>query len=174
MTYFRHRLTMNYLKLPANKAIYIPADGIHAYLAGDIIECMARSNNVLNVGFCPRAERNDANLFVSTLTFAPHSVEECILDFQKFDRSTNGHTQIIKPPMAEFNMLMTNIPSQGTETNKAVGGPSAMIVTKGEGKMRAGGKTHDLKTGYIFFIGQSVQVEYETDSNLEVYRAFAE
>lgn len=39
-------VTMNYLKLDAGDSIYIPADGIHAYLSGDIIECMARSNNV--------------------------------------------------------------------------------------------------------------------------------
>lgn len=43
-------ITMNYLVLQPGESIYIPADGIHAYLAGDIIECMARSNNVLNTG----------------------------------------------------------------------------------------------------------------------------
>lgn len=39
-------VTMNYLVLEAGESLYIPADGIHAYLGGDIIECMARSNNV--------------------------------------------------------------------------------------------------------------------------------
>jgi mannose-6-phosphate isomerase len=39
-------ITMNYLVLEAGDSIYIPADGIHAYLGGDIIECMARSDNV--------------------------------------------------------------------------------------------------------------------------------
>lgn len=43
-------ITMNYLTLDTGDSIYIPADGIHAYLSGDIIECMARSNNVLNTG----------------------------------------------------------------------------------------------------------------------------
>ena len=43
-------ITMNYLVLQRGESIYIPADGIHAYLSGDIIECMARSNNVLNTG----------------------------------------------------------------------------------------------------------------------------
>ena len=53
-------VTMNYLVLDKGDSIYIPADGIHAYLSGDIIECMARSNNVLNTGFCPTADRNSA------------------------------------------------------------------------------------------------------------------
>lgn len=43
-------ITMNFLVLEAGECISIPADGIHAYLSGDIIECMARSNNVLNTG----------------------------------------------------------------------------------------------------------------------------
>jgi mannose-6-phosphate isomerase len=51
---------MNFLVLDAGSAICIPTDGIHAYLSGNIVECMIRSNNVLNTGFCPRAERNQS------------------------------------------------------------------------------------------------------------------
>lgn len=43
-------ITMNYLVLEPGECISIPADGIHAYLSGDIIECMARSNNVSDTG----------------------------------------------------------------------------------------------------------------------------
>ena len=64
-------ITMNYLVLQPGEGLYIPADGIHAYLAGDIVECMARSNNVLSTGFCPKAERDSVDLFWSSLTFAP-------------------------------------------------------------------------------------------------------
>ncbi|KAK3215384.1 hypothetical protein GRF29_19g3097220 [Pseudopithomyces chartarum] len=80
-------ITMNYLQLKKGDSIYIPADGIHAYLSGDIIECMARSNNVLNTGFCPRADRDSVDLFTSCLTFTPHSGEECMLRDRPFDRS---------------------------------------------------------------------------------------
>jgi len=31
------------MSLHAGDAIYIPADGIHAYLSGDIVECMTRA-----------------------------------------------------------------------------------------------------------------------------------
>merc|ERR1711964_744239 len=57
-------------------AIYVPADGIHAYLSGDIVECMARSDNVLNTGFCPRADRDSIELFTAALTFSPRSADE--------------------------------------------------------------------------------------------------
>ncbi len=38
-------ITMNYLKLRLGQSIYIPVDGIHAYLSSYIIKCMALSNN---------------------------------------------------------------------------------------------------------------------------------
>jgi mannose-6-phosphate isomerase len=50
----------------------------------------------------------------------------------------------------------------GKEMVKAVNGPSTMIVTSGSGIMRVGGKEVDLSFGFIFFIGQGVDVEFET------------
>ncbi|OCL07934.1 mannose-6-phosphate isomerase [Glonium stellatum] len=167
-------ITMNYLRLKPGESIYIPADGIHAYLSGDIIECMARSNNVLNSGFCPSAERNSADLFCSVLTFTPHSGEEAILASEKFPRSKNGKTRVYAPPMSEFNMLATELDDGETESLDALGGPSIMIVTKGKGKMKAGGKEHNLDEGYIFFIGVGEEITFKADKGLQVFTAFVE
>jgi len=50
-----------------------------------------------------------------------------------------------------------------------------LIVTEGKGSMQADGKTHELSKGYIFFVGQGVEVEFEaSEGKLEVYRAFVE
>lgn len=174
LTLHHSSLCMNYLELEAGDSIYIPADGIHAYLSGDIIECMARSNNVLNTGFCPRAERHNADLFVDTLTFAPHSAKECMLPSKSFDRSVHGKTKIYAPPMSEFNMLCTELKGDGSEVVKALAGPSMMIVTKGSGKLRAEAKDHELSEGYIFFIGAGVETEFTSNSELQVYRAYVE
>ena len=70
---------MNYLPLQKGDAIYVPADGIHAYLSGDIVECMARSDNVLNTGFCPRADRDSIDLFTAALMFSLKSAGDAIL-----------------------------------------------------------------------------------------------
>ncbi|KAJ9649234.1 hypothetical protein H2201_004242 [Coniosporium apollinis] len=167
-------ITMNYLTLKAGDSIYIPADGIHAYLSGDIIECMARSNNVLNTGFCPRADRNNVELFCKCLTFTPHSAEEAILNSTSFDRSKNGKTKLYGPPMSEFDMLATILSSGEKETIGALGGPSIMINVNGEGKMKAAGKSYDIKEGYVFFIGKDTEREFEADSGLQIYTAYVE
>lgn len=61
------------------------------------------------------------------------------------------------------------------EKVKVVNGPSIMIVTSGSGIMRVDGKEVDLSLGFIFFIGQGVDVEFETkDEKVMVHRAYAE
>jgi mannose-6-phosphate isomerase len=167
-------ITMNYLQLKAGDSIYIPADGIHAYLSGDIIECMARSNNVLNTGFCPRADRNSVDMFCDVLTFSPHDPKEAILRSKSFDRSKNGKTKIYAPPLSEFDMLATEVGAGEKEGIGALKGPSIMIVTKGKGTMRAEGKEFKLSEGYIFFVGQGVELEFEAQEALQIFTAFAE
>ena len=167
-------ITMNYLVLQPGEGIYIPADGIHAYLAGDIIECMARSNNVLNTGFCPAAERNSAELFTSCLTFTPHSAEECMLRPQSYSGSKEGKTTTYKPPMSEFDMLVVDLKKGDKETLAAVDGPSVAIATKGSATLRAKGEEYKVGEGNIFFIGQGTEVELKSGSGLQMHVAYVE
>lgn len=162
---------MNFLTFEPLDAIYIPADGIHAYLSGDIVECMARSNNVLNVGFCPAADKNNIDMFANTLTFKSHSREDVVLPRQKSERSKTGRTQVYKPPMSEFDMLMADLKAGESDEVKAGDGPGVMIVTKGSGKMSADGKEFELKEGFIFYVAPGVDVKWETESGLQIFEA---
>ncbi|KAI9820683.1 MAG: hypothetical protein M1827_005052 [Pycnora praestabilis] len=167
-------LLMNFLVLSPGDCVYVPADGIHAYLSGDIVECMARSNNVINTGFCPRADRDSIELFTAALTFSPHSGDEALLPSKSSDKGRNGKSKVYAPPMSEFDMLVTQLQAGESEIIKPIEGPSIMIVTSGSGTMKAGGKTHDISTGYIFFIGQGVEVTFESKEGMDTYWAYAE
>lgn len=163
------------MQLDKGDSIYIPADGIHAYLSGDIIECMARSNNVLNTGFCPRAERNSIDLFTSCLTFKPHNTEEALLKPKPYKGSSSkGKTLLYAPPMSEFDMISTQLGKGEKESIESIGGPSIMIITEGTGKMKVQGKSYELGEGFIFFIGQGVKTEFEAESGLQLFRAFVD
>ncbi|KAF2130716.1 mannose-6-phosphate isomeras-like protein [Dothidotthia symphoricarpi CBS 119687] len=167
-------ITMNYMQLKAGDSIYIPADGIHAYLSGDIIECMARSNNVLNTGFCPRADRDSVDMFVNCLTFTPHAAEEALLPSQPFDRSKNGKTKMYAPPLSEFSMLASEVEAGEKETIGKLAGPSVMIVTEGQGALEVEGKTYELSAGYIFFVGHGVEIGIKATESLKAFTAFVE
>ena len=155
-------ITMNYLVLQPGESIYIPADGIHAYLSGDIIECMARSNNVLNTGFCPAAERSNVDLFCKCLTFKPHSAQESMLKPQKYDGGKQGKTKLFAPPMSEFSMLEVSIEGSGKEELAAVDGPGVLIVSKGGAKMTAGGRSFELNEGSVYFIAKGVELGFDS------------
>ena len=167
---------MNFLSLPALSAIYVPADAPHAYLSGNIVECMARSNNVLNTGFCPRADRDNIEIFSASLTFSPHNVDEVILPSKKSKKGREGKTIEYNPPLSEFNMLRTELRSGEREVVEKVEGPSILFVTAGKGSMNATSEVFDVKEGYVFFVGQGVEVELkgEGEGELVVYRAYAE
>ena len=165
---------MNFLTLEAGDAIYVPADCPHAYLSGDIVECMARSNNVLNTGFCPRAKRDDIDLFTKALTFAPHNAKDVMLGASKSSKGIMGKTVEYAPPMSEFNMLMTKLQAGEREMHKKIAGPSVIFATDGAGKMKAGEQEFEIDEGYIFFAGQGVELELSSEKDLEVYRAYAE
>lgn len=165
---------MNYVVLSPGDSIFVPADGIHAYLYGDIIECMARSDNMLSVAFCPRADRDNLELFTNALTFSPRSPDEALLSSKPFDRARHGKTKLFAPPIAEFSMLLTKLAAGEEEEVESIRGPSVMIVTAGDGKMTAEGNTYDLKEGFVYFVGCCVETKLEAQSELEVLRAFCE
>ncbi|KAK5136900.1 hypothetical protein LTR08_001822 [Meristemomyces frigidus] len=168
-------ILMNFMVLQPGEGLYIPADGIHAYLSGDIIECMARSNNVLNTGFCPRAERDNVELFCSALTFTPHSPEECMLKSTKYDRSKEGKTLRYAPPLAEFDMIVTELKKGEKESLGKVGGPGILLATKGSASMKANDKSIELKEGAVYFVAPGTELAFEAGAKgLQVHMAFVE
>jgi mannose-6-phosphate isomerase len=173
-------LCMNYLVLEAGEALYIPADCIHAYLSGDIVECMARSNNVLNCGFLPPGDRDDPHLFADTLTFAADSKGENVRlpRSDKSDAGRNGRTTAYRPPLSEFDALMVQLEPGQDEHLCGFEGPSMAIVTKGRGTLRSGDdnekkkeKKFDVDEGSIFFITPGTSIAWAAaDSDLEVFQ----
>jgi len=167
-------ILMNFLVLQPGECISIPADGIHAYLSGDIIECMARSNNVLNTGFCPAAERQSIDLFCSCLTFKPHSPEDCKLASKPYPGSKQGKTVVFNPPMNEFNILATTLKGGDKETLAPIDGPAMCIATNGSATLKVKGQTHEAFEGSVWFIAPGTEVELESKEGLVMHTSYAD
>lgn len=165
-------LCMNYIVLEPGEALYIPADGIHAYLSGDIVECMARSNNVLNTGFCPRADRDSIDFFAETLTFAPDTQAGNIkLPAERSKDGSKGHTLVYRPPISEFDMLRIDLGKDEAEEVAKQKGPGVAIVTSGEGVLSGDGQEFEAKEGYIFYIAPGTSAGWRATSGLQVREA---
>lgn len=71
-------------------------------------------------------------------------------------------------------MLLTTLNGQDSETVEALEGPSVMVVTGGKGLLKAEGKVHPVKKGYVFYIGYNTEVELVAEDGLEAHIAFCE
>ncbi|KAK0613937.1 RmlC-like cupin domain-containing protein [Immersiella caudata] len=152
-------LYTNFLILNPGEAIYMPADDIHAYLSGDIVEYMARSDNVLNLGFCTHAERYYLDVFTNALTFEAHSTNDVMLSSQKSEKSKSGRTVVFSRLFASSTLLKADLQAEESDKISASDGLGVFIITKGEGDLIADGKEFDLSKGSIFFVAQGIPVE---------------
>lgn len=143
-------------------------------ILGKHIDLPSRNDSNYCCRFCPRAERNSAELFCSCLTFKPHSPQECKLPGEKYKGSKSGKTQIFNPPMSEFNILATDLKAGDKETLAAVDGPTILLATKGSASMKAEGKTYELKEGTVFFVAKGVELLLESKDGLLMHTAFAD
>ncbi|KAK5713971.1 Mannose-6-phosphate isomerase [Elasticomyces elasticus] len=172
---------LNYVKLEVGEAMFLKADDIHAYLSGDIIECMASSDNVVRAGFTPKFK--DVGTLTDMLTYSyapiseqkmePRDYERCKLNDKAYSSSSTA--VLYDPPIEEFSVVRAEIKSEGGKvTFEAVEGPSIVICTSGEGRIGVGSKSEELKEGYVYFVGATAELVVESTGSgeLVVFKAF--
>ncbi|KAL5524428.1 hypothetical protein ACEPAF_9568 [Sanghuangporus sanghuang] len=145
---------MNLITLNRGEAVYIGADEAHAYLEGDIIECMAVSDNVLNAAFVPCETRN-TQTFVEALTYTAREPQHWALRPTSYKRSKKGRTTAFDPPLEEFTVLWTQLNGEGEEYLENAEGPTIGIVTKGTIDFEEQGPDREkltLDEGAIIFV----------------------
>ncbi|CCH40904.1 Mannose-6-phosphate isomerase [Wickerhamomyces ciferrii] len=168
-------LLLNHCKLEAGEAMFLQAKDPHAYISGDIIECMAASDNVVRAGFTPKFK--DVENLVEMLTYNYDDVEKQKMSPQIFERSSgDGESKLYDPPIQEFSVLQTTFKnSLGKRVFKSFDGPSILIITNGEGKIISEGVELKAEPGYNFFIAPNTEIELITeDPNFTSYRAYVE
>ena len=95
---------MNVIKVPAGHAIFIHPGCIHAYIEGEIVECMAASDNVIRVGLTNKyrdiSSFLDYGVFKSTKSsyYKPDTVskEKSGLNVLEYDNNNNGYFKVYR------------------------------------------------------------------------------
>ncbi|OAA32320.1 hexose-6-phosphate isomerase [Moelleriella libera RCEF 2490] len=166
-------LCMNFLVLQPGDGIFIPTDGVHAYVSGDIIECMARSNNMLAGGLCPSPDRDDADLFADTLLLDKDStsVEKLRLPRKPAGDGSRGHTTVYQPPIGEFDVLRVDLRAGEEELLRAPKGPMVAIVVSGAGSITGDSQELDAREGFIFFVGAGTATALRAREPMQVFAA---
>lgn len=176
---------LNYVQLEPGEAMFLKADDVHAYISGDIIECMASSDNVVRAGFTPKYKDVDTLTRMLTYSYAPIEEQKlqptdypyAILNVSAY--SSGSESVLYDPPIDEFSVVKTDLKRGGAKaTFDGIPGPSIFICTHGEGKIRVGNKTEEVKEGYVFFVGANAECIIESTASGEdvftTYKAFCE
>ncbi|KAF8524700.1 RmlC-like cupin domain-containing protein [Hysterangium stoloniferum] len=125
-----------------------------AYLLGDIIECMAASDNVVNAVFVPPEDR-DPRIFMEMLTYVPRPAETFSIPSNSYKGSTCGRTTAYDPPLAEFTVLHTSLdPHYNEEQLEPAPGPTTGIMLEGEVHITTAADKEGiyLKAGGMIFV----------------------
>jgi mannose-6-phosphate isomerase len=173
---------LNYVKLAPGQAMYLKADDIHAYISGDIIECMASSDNVIRAGFTPKFQ--DVSTLTEILTYDHDSPEQQLLkpvDYPYATLNTKAYSSgsdclLYDPPIEEFSVVRTELKAAGAKaTFEGIAGPSIVICTSGKGSIGVGPKKEDLKEGFVYFVGATAECVIESEGkDMVTFKAFCE
>ncbi|KAI1362588.1 mannose-6-phosphate isomerase [Xylaria arbuscula] len=176
---------LNYVTLSPGEALFLKADDIHAYVSGDIIECMAASDNVVRAGFTPKFK--DVQNLVNLLTYKYAPIEEQKMSPTEYPYavlnraaySSGSEAILYDPPIDEFSVIRSVLRGNGSKvTFDPIDGPSIVICTSGKGKVSVGSKTEEIKEGYVFFVGATAELimesEGEQDDEFITFKAFCE
>ena len=137
-------------------------------LTTEIVELMAASDNVLNVGFTP--DKNSTKLVAQAITAKSSPASDLILKRQKFDKGQNGNTVVFATPFEEFSILKIS----GDERLAPLSGPGIAIVTDSQnttiGDRKAETKSVNAPSGSVWFIGAGAELEVRGQG--DVWMAF--
>lgn len=173
---------LNFVTMSTGEAMFLQADDIHAYVSGDIIECMASSDNVVRAGFTPKFR--DVDTLTSMLTYSYAPIDEQKMnptDYPYVTLNTTAYTSsssalLYDPPIEEFAVVKTDLNKAGAKaTFEALNGPSIIICTQGKGKISVGPKTETVEAGYVFFVGATAECVLESEGDdFVTFKAFCE
>ncbi|KAF7309751.1 Mannose-6-phosphate isomerase [Mycena indigotica] len=160
---------LNYVHLNAGEAIFLGAGEPHAYVYGDIMECMANSDNVIRAGLTPKL-RDIPNL-VAGLTYEAADPARHVVKPTSFHGTTAS--TLYDPPIPEFSVVQVSL-AGSQETHPPLAGPSIAIVTEGNCTIQWKEGQVELKQGEVAFIGANAEVSFASKDRLTLYRAFVE
>jgi mannose-6-phosphate isomerase len=120
---------LNYLLIAPGESFFMAANEPHAYVAGEIIECMACSDNVVRAGLTPKFK--DVENLVDMLTY---SMGGPTIDAGSY---TPENSSVIRytPPVPEFEVMILHIKPGETLNYKNPGVPAILIILEGSGQL---------------------------------------
>jgi len=157
----------NHMKLREGQAFFIGANEPHAYISGEILECMAASDNVVRAGLTPKLK--DVPTLVEMLTYKTGQPDVTTgIDLDKF-------TKLYLPPVPDFAIEVLDIPPNKVYEIRKVNTPSVMLGLNGGGLVEQGYvKNINIGFGVAAFLSANTDAKlYSGEKGVRIARAMA-
>jgi mannose-6-phosphate isomerase len=155
----------NLVHLKKGQGLFTPAGIPHAYLEGNIIECMANSDNVIRVGLTPKYTDVEALLEVLSYDLGPVPILEGGINSQVTYQTS----------AAEFQVSRITV-EPGSTTKLRGAGPRILLVTQGEISLTwrsdSPASKQNFKQGQSILIPDLLkEIELTSTSSAELFQA---
>ncbi|KAJ5079033.1 mannose-6-phosphate isomerase [Anaeramoeba ignava] len=155
---------MNHLFLQKGECVFIKENICHAYISGDIIECMARSDNVVRAGLTPKFQ--DKKTLIEMLDYSPSQNSK----IQK-PKQIDSFVSSFEPSFEEFIVHQISVPKNQLYSYRQNQNLSILLVLFGSANISLSEKidsNHDLsffkiKQGDVFLIPAKTQISFQTE-----------
>lgn len=152
---------LNSFSADAGASFFLQANEPHAYISGDIVECMACSDNVVRAGLTPKFR--DVENLTEMLTYKPVTIEALK------PQQLSSHVQLMTPPIPEFALYSAHLPVGSKDTLPSSKSHGILLVLKGKGKMQEkSGEAREIKGGQVWFVPSGVHIDLASDANDEL------
>ncbi|KAL6061981.1 Mannose-6-phosphate isomerase [Balamuthia mandrillaris] len=169
---------LNFVRLQSGQALFLGPNEPHAYLSGDLIECMAASDNTVRAGLTPKFK--DVETLVRMLTYRC-GVPAFVPTTSTIDSAAGLSITTYAPPVEEFQVSRIVVQSSSEwGVVPACDSPGLWLVYEGNGVAMAEGEDKALKRGETYFLpagrtvhlrGESTQQEDEVVRPLVIWKA---
>ncbi|GAA5849998.1 hypothetical protein JCM8547_000977 [Rhodosporidiobolus lusitaniae] len=166
---------MNLMRMRKGEGAWIQADDLHAYVEGDIIECMANSDSMVAHGL-GSDKQGGLSTFVEMLSYRHLPPKELLLKYEDaWAKGKYGRTRRYDVPIPEFDLLSTTLsPGAATEVLSPLDGPLTVVVTQGAVTLTVDAESLTLTKGQVGFVRAGVEIKMGTKEGMssEVWGAF--
>jgi len=151
-------LLLNRVHLGPGEAVFLAPGVPHAYIKGNIIECMANSDNVVRLGL--------TNKFCDASALSEILVYDELAEYRIIP-GTQGHLREYAPPVKEFRIKSLDLPDGKSEAFSSRTRLTMFVLIQGEISLDWGNSTHSCSC--LFRRGDA----FVTPANLSAFKILA-
>ncbi len=160
---------LNFVRLERGQGVFLKPGVPHAYLNGNLVECMANSDNVVRAGLTPKFKDVQTLLDILTYELGPAPL---------LGGDAGAQEIVFTAPVAEFQVRRWQLAADQVRREKGEDCPAILLITAGEVLLRwqeAGiAQQQPLRRGQSIFIPACLPgFELVAECAAEVFKAEA-